>query len=115
MTTQLSKYEARKQKKEWRRKKKNHYETLTVLLDGLALAIGFWFLMALVRGEEALSVGFLLLALATTALWAQTTKDMANSFFAKDKPKMVMPKVIDFIEKLRYSKNEGKSSERRNK
>jgi hypothetical protein len=115
MTAQLSRYKARKKKEEWLRKKKNHYETFTVLLDGLTLAIGFWFLMALVKEEEALLLGFLLLALATTALWAQTTKDIANSFFATDTPKMVMPKVIDFIEALRYSKSEGISSERRKK
>jgi hypothetical protein len=116
MTIQLSKYEARKQKQEWRKKQKAHYENLVVLLDGVALALGFLFIMTLVKGDtNFIALGFLSLALATVLLWGQTLNDTANSFFAKDKPKIVMPKVIDFIEKLRYSKNEGKSSERRNK
>ena len=119
MTTQLSRYEVRKQKGiaeyKWRRKQKAHYENLVVLLDGVAVAFGFLFVMALIKGDSSLiTLGFISLALATASLWGQTLNDKANSFFISDTPKMFMPKVFDFVKQLRYSKSEGKSSERRN-
>jgi hypothetical protein len=118
MTIQLSKYEARKQRGiaeyKWRKKQKAHYENLVVLLDGVAVALGFLLVMALVKGDSSLiTLGFISLALATVSLWGQTLNDKAHSFFISDTPKMFMPKVLDFIEKLRYSKSEGNSSERR--
>jgi hypothetical protein len=112
MTIPLSRYEVRRQR-DLRRKQKANYENLATIFDGVALVVGFWFFMALVKGEEFLLLGFLLLALATALLSAQTTKDMANSLFASDTPKMFIPKVFDFIESLRYPKSEGISSERR--
>jgi hypothetical protein len=119
MTIQLSKYEARKQRGiaeyKWRKKQKAHYENLVVLLDGFAVALGFLFVMALIKGDTSLiTLGFISLALATASLWGQTLNDKAHSFFYSDTPKMFMPKVFDFLEKLRYSKSEGNSSERRN-
>jgi hypothetical protein len=104
MTTQLYK---------WRKKQKEHYQSLTVIADGFALGFGFWAFMAILMEEGVLDIGLLTLALATSLLIGQTLEDKANSFFPSDTPKMFIPKVIDFIEALRYSKSEGNSSERR--
>jgi hypothetical protein len=106
MTTELNK---------WRGKQKDHYERLAVIADGFALVFGLWAFMAILMEEGLLVLGVLTMALATALLTGQTLNDMANSFFAKDTPKRFMPKVIDFIEALRYSKSEGISSERRKK
>ena len=119
MTTQLSRYEVRKQngiaEYKWRRKQKAHYENLLGLLDGVSVALGFWLVMALIKGDTSLiTLGVISMALATSLFYGQTLDDKANSFFPSDTPKMFMPKVFDFIEQLRYSKSEGKSSERRN-
>ena len=118
MTIQLSRYEARKQRGiaeyKWRRKQKAHYENLVVLFDGIAIAFGFWLVMALVKGDtDLITLGFICMGLSTALLWGQSLNDKAHSFFYSDTPKMFIPKVLDFIEALRYSKSEGNSSERR--
>jgi hypothetical protein len=117
MTIQLSRYEIRKQnviaEYKWRKKQKAHYENLVVLADGFALAFGFWLTMAIVKAEDLIVLGFISMALATALLTGQTLNDKAHSFFISDTQKMFMPKVLDFIEQLKYSRSEGKSPERR--
>jgi hypothetical protein len=111
MTIQLSK---KQREISWRKKQKAHYENLVVVFDGIALAFGFWVVMALIKGDTSLiDLGVMSMALATALFTGQTLNDKAHSFFPSDTPKMFMPKVIDFIEALRYSKSEGNSSERR--
>jgi hypothetical protein len=117
MTIQLSKYEARKQRgiaeTKWRKQQKNNYEHFTVIADGVAIGFAFWIFMAILMEESLIDIGALLMALATALFTGQVLSDKANSFFLSDTKKMFIPKMLDFIERLRYSKSEGISSERR--
>jgi hypothetical protein len=118
MTTQLSKYEARKQRGvaeyNWRRKQKFHYESLVVISDGFAIAFGFWLVMALIKGDSSfITLGVISMALATSLFIGQTLSETANSFFVSDKSKRFMTNVLDFLSKNQYLRSVGSNPERK--
>jgi hypothetical protein len=117
MTIQLSKYEARKQRGiaeyKWRKAQKHRYEHFVVVADGFALGFGFWLFMAVIMEESLIDIGILTMALATALFTGQTLNDTAHSFFVSDKPKRIIPNVLDFLSKDRYLRSVGKNPERK--